>query len=108
MAIYVGEGITILCAAKNPATGVAIADAIAVVEFYAPGKNPAKVVGDRTVDHGPFAMSYDATVVNSDGSKGGYAAYVDTTGWDAGKWTYRVVLAGAYESWEYASVRLLA
>lgn len=106
MAIYVGEGITVVCAAKNPVTQTAITDAIAVVEFYAPGKNPAKVTTDRTVDEGPFAMTYDETVVNSDGTKGAYIAFVDTTGWVAGKWTYRCVLAGAYESWEYATVRL--
>lgn len=108
MANYVGEGLTILCAATDPATGAPITADTGEVEFYAPGKNPAAIPADRTPDQGPFSMGYDATVVNRDGSFGAYIGYVDTTGWAAGKWTYRVKLVGAFASWEYATVVLKA
>ena len=68
MANYVGEGLTILCAATDPATGNPITTATAEVEFFAPGKNPVANPDDRTADEGPFPMGYSATVVNKDGS----------------------------------------
>lgn len=106
MAIYVGEGVTIICVAKNPVTGAVISNATASLDFFAPGKNPAKVPADRTVDEGPVAMSYDATIVNTDGTTGAYIAFVDTTGWAAGKWAYRVTIESAYESWEFGTFKL--
>lgn len=108
MVIYVGEAVTIVGAAYNPVAGAVIADAIAQVEFYAPGKNPAKVPADRVVDHGPRPMTFIATVVNKDHTVGAYVGYADTTGWVPGKWSYKVTLTGSYESWEYANFTLVA
>lgn len=103
MPTYVGEGITVVCTAKDPVSGTVISDAVATVEFYAPDKRPARNPADRVADYGPVSMSYDADI---DG--GSYVAYVDTTGWTAGRWTYRVTLSGAYSSWEYGTLRLVA
>lgn len=108
MAIFVGEGITIVCQATDPATDTAITTTPAAVEFFAPGKNPVSTPGDRTVDEGPFTMSFNPAVVNKDGTTGAYECFIDTTGWAPGKWTYRVTLTGAFASWEYATVTLKA
>lgn len=103
MATYVGEGLTIVCAAKDPTTQQVISTATAEVEFYAPPKNPARIPDDRVRDNGPYAMTFDAEI---DG--GSYVAFVDTTGWAPGKWVFKVTLSGAYQSWEYGTVRLSA
>lgn len=108
MTIYVGEGVTIICYAKNPIDDTVISVDTAQVTFYAPGKNPAKVPADRTADKGPFTLSFNDAVDNADGSKGAYVGVVDTTGWDPGKWSYRVELSDALNSWEYASFKLEA
>jgi hypothetical protein len=108
MAIYAGEGMVVVCQATDPATTVAITDATAQVDFFAPGKNPISTVADRVVDRGPFDMTYDPTVVNKDGSKGAYTASIDTTGWVAGKWTYRVTISDVLDSWEFSTVTLKA
>jgi hypothetical protein len=108
VANYVGETISVISQATDPARGTPITDAAAEVEFYAPGKNPAKVVDDRTADKGPFTMAYDDTVKNPDGSFGAYVAEVPTTGWADGKWAFKVTLSGSYDSWEYSSVKLEA
>lgn len=108
MTLYVGEAITVACYAKNPVTGIVISDADATADFWAPGKNPAKVPADRDPVDNTAAMSWNALVQNDDGTLGAYIAFVDTTGWDAGKWAYRVTLAGAYDSWEYGSFKLEA
>lgn len=106
MTIFVGEGITVVCAAKNPITGAVVGDAAAKVEFFAPPKNPAKVPADRDVDEGPFTLDFDDSIANADGTTGAYTVIVDTTGWDSGKWNYRVTLTGAFVSWEYATFKL--
>jgi hypothetical protein len=106
--IFVGEAITVVCAAVNPLTGLVIADANGQVEFYGPGKQPKTVPGDRVADQGPVAVTFNATVANKDGTVGAYVAYVDTTGWAAGKWSYRVTLTGSYNTWEYGSFTLAA
>jgi hypothetical protein len=110
MAIFVGEGMTIVCAASDPSTQTPITAATAVVDFFAPGKNPVSNVGDREPDKGPLPMTFDPDVVNKDGTKGAYIALVDTSGagWVPGKWTYRVTISDALDSWEYATVTLKA
>lgn len=104
---YVGEAIAVVAQAVDPNTKAQITDAAAEVEFYAPGKNPAKNPDDRTADKGPLPMVWDADVVNKDGT-GAYIAYVDTSGWASGKWAFKVTLSGSYDSWEYGSVKLEA
>jgi hypothetical protein len=101
MTLYVGEAITVRCDALNPISGAVIDDALAHVEFYNPLKNPIKVPEDRVPDKGPFEMVFDP-------ANSAYVGYVDTSGWTPGKWTYRVTLSGVYESWEYATFRLVA
>lgn len=108
MAIYAGEGVTIVCQAVDPSTTQPITAADAVVEFFAPGKNPISNPDDRTVDEGPIDMTFDATVLNKDGTLGAYTAVVDTAGWAPGKWTYRVTVTDALPAWDYASVTLKA
>lgn len=100
MATYQGEVIVVFTTAKDPITGDPITDLAGEVNFYAPGKNPARVVEDRTVDKGPFAVSFDV-------ERGGYVAFVPTVDWTPGKWSYRVDLAGgAFENWEYGAVSI--
>lgn len=108
MAIYVGESVTVIAAAVNPVSGAVISDATGVAEFYAPGKNPAKTPADRTPDAGPVPLVFDATVSNKDGTVGAYVGYVETTGWAAGKWTFKATLSGSYDTWEYGSFSLSA
>lgn len=98
--MYVGEGLTIKAAASDPLREQTIIDAIAACEFYAPGKNAKDVPADRVPD-------YTLTLVyNSDLSL--YVGYIDTTGWAAGKWQFKVTLSGAYDAWEYGSFHLKA
>ncbi len=106
MTIFVGEAITIVCAAINPLVGTIISDAQGQVEFYAPGKAPKTTPADRTPDNGPVPVQFDATVINKDGSLGAYVAYVDTAGWLPGKWSYKVTLTGSYDTWEYGTFAL--
>lgn len=105
--MYAGQAITVVAQATDPKHNAQITDALSHVDFFAPGKNPAKVPSDRTVvDEGPFPMTWDATIVNKDGTLGAYVAYVDTTDWPPGKWTYRVTLEGSYDAWAYGTVKL--
>jgi hypothetical protein len=107
--IFVGEAITVVADARNPArASVVISDAMAQVEFYAPGSNPAKVPADRVVTQGPFPMAFDSAFTLKDGTLGAYVGYVDTTGWPAGRTPFRVTLSGSYDSWEYSSFNLVA
>lgn len=108
MAIYVGEVVTIICAALNPVNGTVISNATGTAEFYAPGKNPARVPADRVLDEGPVPLTFDATVTNKDGSLGAYVGYVETTGWGPGKWTFKATLTGSYDTWEYGTFTLAA
>lgn len=108
MTIFVGEAITVVCAAVDPLTGLVISDATGVVEFFAPPKNPAKVPTDRSVDEGPYSVAFLSTVTNKDGTVGAYVAYVSTVGWVGGKWAYRVTLSGSYDTWEYGAFTLVA
>lgn len=108
MTIYVGEALVIVAAAVNPLSGAVITDATAEVDFFAPGKSPARVVADRLIDQGPYPLAFDGSVANKDGTLGAYVGYIDTDGWQPGKWTYRVALVGAYNTWEYATVTLVA
>lgn len=108
MAIYVGESVTVIAAAVNPVSGLVISDALGQAEFYAPGKNPAKVPADRTPDQGPVPLTFDPKVTNKDGTSGAYLAYVETGGWAPGKWTFKATLSGSYDTWEYGTFTLVA
>lgn len=112
MVLYVGEAVTIVASAVDPLRGDAnIVDATAVVDFYAPGKDPKGNPDDRSPDKPPVGMSYVADAVVKLGSSavtGAYVGYVDTAGWEPGKWSYKVTLSGTYESWEYGSFTLRA
>lgn len=99
MTLYVGEAVTIKATATDPAKKQPITDATAVVDFYAPGKNPKLVVEDRVTDKDQVTMAYDADAA-------AYLGYVDTTGWEPGKWSVKVTLSGSYDSWEYGSFTL--
>lgn len=107
MAIYVGEVVTIICAATNPVDGSVISDATGAVEFYAPGKNPVKTPADRVADAGPLPLAFNASVTNKDGSTGAYVGYAETAGWAPGKWTFKATLTGSYDTWEFGSFTLV-
>ncbi len=109
MTIFVGEAVTIKASATDPLRGgTVISDATGEVEFYAVGDDAKNDPTARTSEHGPFPLTFDAAVVNKDGSLGAYLAYVDTTGWVEGKRLYKVTLTGSYDTWEYGSLSLKA
>lgn len=98
MATYVGEAVAMFSQVVNPLTKEPITNLTAVVEFYAPSKDPKNVPGDRVADYGPFPMTYDADA-------GGYVGFVSTVGWTAGRWTARVRASNTeWDNWEYATV----
>lgn len=99
MTTYVGEVQAITVLATDPVTLEAITDLTGQVEFYNPTKNPKLVVADRTPDH-TLSMTYDTV-------RARYVAFADTTGWAAGKWSYRVSLSGSvFNNWEYGTFTL--
>lgn len=107
MSIYAGEAVTVKVQAVDPLTNAIISGGVVgKVEFYAPPKDPKNVVADRVVDKGPFALAFNATAINKDGTVGAYVAFVDTTGWAPGKWNYKATLTGSYNAWEFGSVVL--
>lgn len=103
VAIYVGEGVLVACAATDPLTGLPIDPEdvdVATVSFYAPPKQPKTVVSDREiVDQGPYEMDYDETSQR-------WLATVDTAEFDSGNWAYMVKLTGTYKAWRFGSVNL--
>lgn len=102
MVLYVGEAVTIKATATDPLrNNQPIPDATAVVDFYAPGKDPKGTPGDRTTDKPQVTLSYDAEL-------GVYLGYVSTVGWEPGKWSFKVTLSGSYDSWEYSTFTLKA
>lgn len=107
MAIYVGEGIAVVAVAKDPSTDEFVIDATGTVDFFDPSKAPKTVAADRAVVDHTASMVYDATLKTKGVVTGGYIARVDTTGWTAGKWWYRVTLEDTLDSWEYNSFTLL-
>lgn len=110
MALYVGEGIAFAVVVTDPLTEEAIIDNSVTVtlDLYSPPKNPSTTPADRTPDDGPHTMSFDADVVNTDGTSGAWVVTVDSTGFDAGKWWYKVNITGAYSAWSYGSFKLVA
>lgn len=102
MATYEGEVVVIFATATHPISKDAIESLTGEVHFYVPGKRPASVPADRTSDQGPYAMAWDASLA-------GYVAYVPTTGWEPGRWSYRVSLTGGdFANWEYGTVTVKA
>lgn len=100
--LYVGETISCLVTATDPTLGdAAITDADCQIYFYAPPKKPKTVVDDRVSDHGPVSLPIDNT-------RGGYFGTVDTTGWEAGTWWYKVVLNASRTNWAYGSFKIKA
>src|SRR3954470_6890141 len=101
MAVYVGEELRVAITATDPVTEQPIIDADAEIEFFTPGKKPKTNPADRTVDQGPYPLTFDASL-------GAYVGSVSTNDWLPGRWSYRAVLTGTYESWEYGSVSIKA
>lgn len=100
MASYVGETVAVTSTAVDPVTSESMTNLLGEVEFYAPGKNPKTVVTDRVADH-TVAATWDP-------ERQLYVAYADTTGWPAGRWSYKFRLFGDKNSWEYGSLTLKA
>lgn len=101
MPLYAGEAVVIKASALDPVKGEMITDAAGEVLLYAPPKNPKAVPADRVHDGDPIPMTYEAEIER-------YVAYVDTTGFAAGKWFYKVTLTGLYDTWEFGSFTLKA
>ena len=103
MALYVGEILILKATATNPLDDLPITDALGTVQFFEPGLSPATKPEDRTPFPGrDLAIAYDEDAV-------AYLAYVATAGWAAGKWSYRVQLAGpSFLTWEYGTFVLRA
>jgi hypothetical protein len=100
--LYVGETISCLVVATDPTLSDAqIKDATCEIEFYAPPKNPKTNVDDRVADEGPVSLTYD-------NARSGYFGTVDTTGWAAGTWWYRVVLTATRINWAFGSFKIKA
>jgi len=85
--------------ATNPLTAQPVTSASAAVEFFNPTKDPVRDPSERTPDS-VHPLSYDEAAR-------AYIATVPTVGWQPGRWTYRPVLSGSYDSWEYAAVDVL-
>ena len=106
MALYVGEAVRIRVDALDPETGEPLSPAptSAVVDFWAPGKDPVKNLADRgSPDVQNQTMTYRST-------EDDFVLYQDTSGgapWVDGKWTFRVTVTGAtYTNWEFGSFKL--
>lgn len=103
MALYVGEAVRIRASALDPETKEALdpPPSSARVDFWAPGKNPSR---DPLVrpdpDQGPVSMAY---IVEQQA----FVTFVLTTGWEPGRWSYRVTVVGdRYENWEFGTFKL--
>lgn len=106
MTIYTGEAVTIIVSAVNPVDGSVISDALGTAEFYAPGKKPKSVPSDRVPDADSIGLVFNPDYQNRDGSTGAYIGQVDTAGWAPGRWTYKAILSGVYDSWEFGTFTL--
>lgn len=105
MTLYVGEAVRIRTVVIDPDTGNVLTPppTSVIVEFWGPGKNPIK---DASVRGAPDKGSYplDYRIDEQD-----FVYYADTTGWTAGKWTYRVTVSRSnpsHTNWEYATLVL--
>lgn len=111
MTLFLGEAVTVLALAQDPArSNETIDDATATLELFNPAKDPKNVPADRTPDF-TVSMTYDALATITVGGVeyvGAYRGLTATTavGWVAGKWSYRVKLTGSYDSWEYGQFTL--
>lgn len=107
MALYVGEAIRIRVDTIDPDTDLPLdpPPTSAEVSFWAPGKNPVTDPTVRSVpDVGPVSMgSYDTELK-------AFVLYIETTGWEPGKWTYQAKIVGAnsFDNWEYSTFKLKA
>jgi hypothetical protein len=102
MALYVGEAVRIRASAVDPETKAPLdpPPTSAKVDFWAPGKNPAK---DATVRSAPDVPNKPMEYRSATGD---YVLYQETSGdpWVAGKWAYRVTIVGeSYTNWEFGS-----
>lgn len=111
MALYVGDGVSIVVDVVDPVRQVAITnlDGVQVVlDFFAPGKDPRGNPEDReTPDVSGTSATYDPTAITKNGV-GAWVVYQPTSvnPWVAGKWAYRVTVSGAYQNVEYGSFTL--
>lgn len=100
MAIYVGEAVAIRAQATHPFTKDQITDLTGSVDVYDPSKDPKASPTDRSAPNATATMTYDA-------ASEGYVAFVLTTGFVPGKWTYRVHLTGGgFDNFEFGTFTL--
>lgn len=99
MSQFVGEVVTLTAHATDALTGEKVTDLTGTVEFYAPGKDPENVPGDRTPDATSDAEYHYGA--------GLYVCYRSTVGFAAGEWTFKFALAGDnYSAWSYGTFTL--
>lgn len=100
--LFVGETIACLVVATDPSLNdQAVVDATCEVDFYAPPKNPKTNVEDRIADHGPVTLTYD-------NARLGYFGTVETSGWAAGTWWFKVTLSASRINWAFGSFKIKA
>lgn len=111
MALYSGDGLSLLVEVRDPirqqpltdASGIAVA-----VDFYAPGRDPRNNPEDReTPEVSGTAATFDPEAVTKAGF-GAWVCYQGTGGWMSGKWSYRVRVSGAYQNVEFGNFTLKA
>lgn len=109
MALYSGDGVSLLIEVADPVRQLPLTAASGVtveVDFFAPGKDPKNNPDDRTSPEvSGTAASYDAAAVTKTGL-GAWVCYQPTDGWMAGKWSYRVRVSGAYQNVEFGNFTL--
>lgn len=101
MTLYTGDPVILTVTPTDPETSLVIDDAAVTVDLFAPPKRPVLVVADRSVDRGPFELTWDA-------SKRHYSATISSLGFAPGKWWWRATIQreGHPPKHEYAMFRL--
>lgn len=101
---YSGETLTCRVRATDPVTKAIITDAAGTAYFFAPPKNPSTTPADRSSPDHTVALTFEPVSRY-------YLANFDTTGWAAGIWWCRAVVAGGsagYDAWDYVSFEVQA
>src|SRR3954465_102213 len=103
MALYSGDTVAVKVDMQDPFTLEILTGYTVTLDLYSPGRNPKT---DLTVRNTPDASGLPAPY---DTVRGAYIGYVDTTGFIAGTWSYRVVATGpVYHDTEFGTFRLSA
>lgn len=98
-----GETLIASCHPSNPLSGAVLSGDdgySAVAEFWAAGTATSEDPDETQ------AMDWDGAMSDEDGNLGLFLAYVDTSTWSAGKWTWRARISGSIKAWDFAHFTL--